>query len=151
MVDWTVEARPPLLGEQDLTRLQAPLRSVQSAAPCRGWVCGGQPPAGLLAVQASAEVRARVLLPTYLAWQSHLEWLLSDGQSWQPADWPALGQTRRSGGCPTAQDHGRVRHPGTSYGLVWGALMGVPSCTGRRVLGPEASGFLTGSLVFCGF
>lgn len=102
--------------------------------------------AGLLAVQASTKVRARVLLPTCLAWRSHLELLLPDGQSRQPADWLAPAQTQGCGGLPTAQDRGRARAPRRP--LLWGGLTGSLLMHGGTGVGPETTGFLTRSLFF---
>lgn len=102
--------------------------------------------AGLLAVQASTKVRARVLLPTCLAWRSHLERLLPDGQSRQPADWLAPAQTQGCGGLPTAQDRGRARAPRRP--LLWGGLTGSLLVHGGTGVGPETTGFLTRSLFF---
>ena len=114
-----MEAGPPLLGEQELTLCRR--LSGASGAPlpaAGGWVCGGQPPAGLPAVQASTEVLATVLLSTRLAWRSHPEQLLPEGQSRQPADWPAPARTQ---GCRAAlqpRTAGERGRPGVSHGLV---------------------------------
>lgn len=83
-----------------------------------GRACGGQPLAGLPAVQASTEVPATVLLSTRLAWRSHLEQLLPDGQSRQPADWPAPARTQGCGAALQPRTVGEQGRPGVSRGPV---------------------------------